>query len=83
MSGNTRGQQITSALTSKKDLGSGLCFYFRQSRICSKLFDIGKPLASHRRKRAQPGYRKDSFTRSIAGCLRFFTLTQSFDRPPR
>ena len=24
-----------------------------------------------------------SFTRSIAGCLRFFTLTQSFDRPPR
>jgi hypothetical protein len=25
----------------------------------------------------------ESFTRSIAGCDRFFILTQSFDRPPR
>ena len=28
-------------------------------------------------------YLNESITRSIAGCLRFFTLTQSFDRPLR
>jgi hypothetical protein len=26
-------------------------------------------------------YRNDSITRSIAGCCRFFTLTQCFGRP--
>jgi hypothetical protein len=29
------------------------------------------------------GQENESFTRSIAGCDRFFTLTQSLDRPPR
>lgn len=27
--------------------------------------------------------RKVSMTRSVAGCVLFFTFTQSFDRPPR
>jgi hypothetical protein len=27
-------------------------------------------------------YRNDSITRSIAGCFRFFVLTQNFDLPP-
>jgi hypothetical protein len=27
-------------------------------------------------------HKNESFTRSIAGCLRFFTLIQSLERPP-
>jgi hypothetical protein len=84
MSGNTRGQQITLALASKEDLRAACPFFIFANRVFARIaLDVGKPLASHRRKRAEPAYKKDSFTRSIAGCERFFILTQSFDRPPR